>query len=368
MSTSTIPPKLVSYSDSKQIRSFIRGQACGTISPIPTSALLSDLPSRTIIITGSNSSLGLEAAKQLYTLGVGRLVLACRSVQRGEEARRTILNGVKKPTNSSSTQKSEQTIDVYELDMSSTTSIVAFSQRVKELDRIDTIVLNAGVDLVSYRKNAPEGYEMTMMVNVIGTFLLATLMVPILRQSSTYNKLSEPPRISIVGSAVHFFAKYELILKAAGSGEGILRYLSDEARWTGKITEDRYYLSKGCVQMLVQHLARLITASGKPPVIVHAVQPGYCRTNLFNESTSFGSRIALRLIGWDAEVGGRALVAGAIGKEGGEKSHGGYMSEGHLREATSWLATEQGKEASAKLWTEIAEIIERAQPGTVSSL
>lgn len=359
-------PKLAPYSDAKQIRSFLLGQICGTISPITPS----DLSSRTIIITGSNTGLGLESAKQLYGLGVGRLILACRNLEKAEAAKREILSQAN-PGSHSTKQTIKQTIEMYELEMANTSSIARFAELIaRDLDRVDAIILNAGVDLVSYRKAEPQGYEMTLMVNVVGTFLLAILIVPILRKSATEHQMSAPPRISIVGSAVHFFAKYELLLQASVSGEGILSYLSDENRWHGKIGEDRYYLSKGMVQMLVRQLARRINdsaeKSGKPTVIVNAASPGYCRTNLFNESASVASRMGLKLIGRDADVGARAMVIGAIGQDGGDKSHGGYMSEGKVRDYSSWLETEQGDEIARKLWDEVAEVVETVQPGTIA--
>ena len=50
-----------------------------------------DLSGRTVIVVGSNTGLGLEAARHLATMmgraeDGGRLILACRSVQKGEEA------------------------------------------------------------------------------------------------------------------------------------------------------------------------------------------------------------------------------------------------------------------------------------------
>jgi len=364
--STTAIPKLVPYSNAKQTRSFLLGQLFGTIQPLKPSELPPDLPSRTIIITGSNTGLGFQAAKQLYTLGVGRLVLACRSPEKAEAARQDILA---QTPQSNGSQK--QIVEVYELDMASTTSISKFVERVaRDLDRVDAIVLNAGVDLVSYRKNEPQGYEMTIMVNVIGTFLLAVLMVPVLRKFATEHRMVKPPRISIVGSAVHLTAKYEVLLQAASSDEGVLRWLSDEGRWSGKIGEDRYFLSKAMVQMLVQQLARRISNEGKdghkPMVVVHALSPGYCRTDLFQESSSVGSRIALKIIGWEADVGGRALVVGAIAERGGEASHGGYMSEGELRQCSSWLETGQGKEVGDKLWAEMLDVVEGVQPGAIA--
>ena len=129
---------------------------------------------------------------------------------------------------------------------------------------------------------------MTVMVNVVGTLVLAVLMVSVMRSQMARNSGKavgrngmSPPRISIVGSAVQFFAKYEQLLEASQSGEGILRWFSDKERWNGKITQDRYNLSKGMVQMLVRCLAKQVSKGekeGKGMVVVNCLNPGYCRT------------------------------------------------------------------------------------------
>lgn len=54
-----------------------------TIGPTPAGASLSG---KTVIITGSTSGLGLESARQLLVLGASRVILAVRSVSRGQEA------------------------------------------------------------------------------------------------------------------------------------------------------------------------------------------------------------------------------------------------------------------------------------------
>lgn len=358
-------PKLASYSDAKQFRSFLKGQVFGTIPEVTNDAISNpQIKNRTIIITGANSGLGLEASKQLIQFDcISRLVLACRSTTKGDTAREAVLACVPKD------RKDKVDVQVWQLDMASKASIVAFSERTKrDLDRIDAVVLNAGVDLGSrYDKVGEEegGYEMTLMVNVIGTIMLATLMVPVLREKTS--GLAQTPRITITGSAVQFFVKYNVLVDAQyeEKGEGIFKWLSDEKRWKGKITEERYFFSKGLLQMLVRQLAARIQ---KGTVIINCVGPGYCETELFRESATMGSRIGMKLIGWEAKVGARSLVIGAIGKNGDEKSHGGYMSEGQVRDCSSWFETEQGDQIGRQLWKEVMDVTREVAPYAESSL
>ena len=47
---------------------------------------------KNVIITGANSGLGLETAKKIANSGIEyRLILACRNVQKGEDAKKSII-------------------------------------------------------------------------------------------------------------------------------------------------------------------------------------------------------------------------------------------------------------------------------------
>lgn len=364
--TTTTGPsvKLAEYSDSRNLRDFLKGQIWGTVSPVtPDNIEKAHVGNRTIIITGANTGLGLKAAKQFAKLAcVSRLVLACRDLRKAEAAKEEVL------TTLTENKRTTTDIQCWKLDMASRASLVAFAERANsELDRIDAIVLNAGVDFGSqYVKTASEEgpFEMTVMVNVIGTMMLATLMVPILRKKAVPELR---PRITIVGSAVQFFIKYQILVDAANnrSGESVLEFLSNEARWKDKITDDRYYLSKGILQMLVQQLTANMSkengSSGNPPVIVNCVAPGYCKTDLFRTSGTAMRKMSLRLIGREAEIGARTLVVGAVGQTGGVESHGMYMSEGEVKGSGSkWFKTEQGREIGRRIWGEVCDLIKAA--------
>jgi retinol dehydrogenase-12 len=83
--------------------------------------------------------------------------------------------------------------------MSSYKSVKAFCARAEKEERIDVVVENAGIAVPKYEE--VEGTESTIAVNVIATFLMALLMVPILRRSA--EKYQMVPRLVIVASDAH---------------------------------------------------------------------------------------------------------------------------------------------------------------------
>jgi NAD(P)-dependent dehydrogenase (short-subunit alcohol dehydrogenase family) len=95
-----------------------------------------DFTGQTVIVTSSNTGLGLEAARHFARLNCAKLILAVRTKSKGEEAKESIL---------ASTKRTSDCIEVWDLDLSSTASVKAFAARAQKLDRLDVLVENAGL-------------------------------------------------------------------------------------------------------------------------------------------------------------------------------------------------------------------------------
>src|SRR4051812_39389174 len=76
-----------------------------------------DLTGRTVIITGSNVGVGFDAAKRFYAMNPARLILAVRTLSKGEEARQAVLRTGKKEGPPGSI-RNETKVDVWLLDLS----------------------------------------------------------------------------------------------------------------------------------------------------------------------------------------------------------------------------------------------------------
>jgi retinol dehydrogenase-12 len=166
---------------------FIKSQF--TRLPYPTQPF----DGQTLIITGANVGLGLEAARHITRLGAARVILACRSFQKGQEAQKSIEQSTGRLG----------VCEVWPLDMEDFDSVKEFAERAAKLDRLDVLLANAGIallgDELSWSKKAD--METTVAVNVVGTFLLALLVLPILRK--TGQKYGIIPRLTITSSEVH---------------------------------------------------------------------------------------------------------------------------------------------------------------------
>jgi NAD(P)-dependent dehydrogenase (short-subunit alcohol dehydrogenase family) len=153
---------------------------------------------QTVIVTGSNAGLGLEAARHFYRLNCTRIVLAVRTTSKGQAAKEDIVKSVKHRTDADA-------IEIWPLDLSSTASTLAFTERVKiELPRVDVLVENAGINSKIWTQS--EGFEQAVQVNVLNTFLLALSLLPKLNETKT-NFPDSQPHLVIISSEAHRLTK-----------------------------------------------------------------------------------------------------------------------------------------------------------------
>ncbi|KAI9730218.1 MAG: hypothetical protein M1834_005982 [Cirrosporium novae-zelandiae] len=128
-----------------------------------------DFSGKTIIVTGANIGLGKEAVKHFVRLNAEKVIVAVRSIAKGEAAKSEI----------EAETKRTGVVDVWGLDYSSYASVKAFAAKVAKLSRVDAVVLNAGIATANFELF--EDNESTITVNVVSTTLLALLLLPTLR-------------------------------------------------------------------------------------------------------------------------------------------------------------------------------------------
>ena len=140
---------------------------------------------KTVIITGANSGLGYECAKNILLAGDEyNIVMACRNPKKAEEAKMKLVDETK-----------NKNIHVLELDLASLLSVKGFITNLKstQLPPIFGLVCNAGISGI-HKGITAEGYELIFGTNHLGHFLLANLLLP---------SIEEGGRIVVVSSDMH---------------------------------------------------------------------------------------------------------------------------------------------------------------------
>ena len=99
-------------------------------------------------------SVGYETVLHLAKRKASIIILAVRSLSKGHSA-------VEKLTASYPAYGGKY--EVWELDMASFASVVAFGKRCEALKRLDIAILNAGLSVAKYEKTG-DGWEKTLQV------------------------------------------------------------------------------------------------------------------------------------------------------------------------------------------------------------
>ena len=142
------------------------------------------LKGKTILITGANTGLGKATALDLAKREA-RVILACRSLQKGHKAAEEIRSVVRGAV-----------LVVMHLDLSSLASVRKFAEEFSSVEgKLDILINNAGVYMDSPQATTQDGFELHFGVNHLGHFLLTNLLLDLLERSS-------PSRIVIVSSSL----------------------------------------------------------------------------------------------------------------------------------------------------------------------
>ncbi|XP_038075404.1 retinol dehydrogenase 12-like [Patiria miniata] len=147
------------------------------------------LDGKTVLITGANTGIGKETARDLVRRGA-RVIVACRDIAKAEAA----VADIRKDTGSDN-------LVVVKLDLASLASVRECAKKIKaEEPRLNILINNAGIMMCPAWKTE-DGFEMQFGVNHLGHFLLTNLLLDLIKSSA-------PARIVNVSSIGHdFFGK-----------------------------------------------------------------------------------------------------------------------------------------------------------------
>ena len=138
-----------------------------------------------VLVTGGNSGIGFECARQLARAG-WYVLIASRNRDLSAEAVRRIAR-----------ESGGVAVSEMGLDLGSTESVRRFAKEVEGRDvRLRALVCNAGLQVSKGPQLSRDGFELTFAVNHLGHFLLTNLLLARLLANA-------PARVVIVASGVH---------------------------------------------------------------------------------------------------------------------------------------------------------------------
>ncbi|HJU20065.1 MAG TPA: SDR family NAD(P)-dependent oxidoreductase [Stellaceae bacterium] len=275
------------------------------------------------IVTGASAGIGRATALGLARAGM-RVVMTGRNAARTEAARRFVAE------NSGSQQVTTALADF--------TSLAQIRRLAGELleahPRIDVLVNNAGLIAPKHQSSA-DGYELTMAVNHLASFLLTGLLLDRLKASA---EPSSPGRIVTVASEAHRGARIDPA------------QLAHPQDWS---TYKAYGRSKLCNILFTRELAaRLGQNSG---VVATCLHPGVVATELGDRS---GGLIGL---GW--RLGKMFMISPERGAETSiflatvpdpERFHGAYVVR---KEVAQPSPEARNDDLARRLWEESARLV-----------
>jgi NAD(P)-dependent dehydrogenase (short-subunit alcohol dehydrogenase family) len=210
-----------------------------------------DQTGRTAIVTGANSGLGLETARELARHGA-EVVLACRDMRKGTGAVSDIKASV-----------AGASVELAELDLASLSSVQSFADSFAERSGgLDLLINNAGV-MAPPRRETSDGFELQLGTNLLGHFALTARL---------FGRMEgrEDARVVTLSSNAHKMGKINF---------DDLQSQRHYMRWSA------YAQSKLADLMFALELDRRLHAIGSTVKSI-AAHPGYAATNLQSASAT----------------------------------------------------------------------------------
>ena len=278
-----------------------------------TPADMPRLDEKTVVVTGANSGLGFKGTREFARKGA-TVVMACRSVGRGESAARELRE----------TTPAHLDLDVRECDLASLASVREFAEGLMtDYDAVDILCNTAGVMAIP-RSETEDGFETQFGVNHLGHFALTGRLYPLLTASTGIDGDGEA-RVVTQSSGAHETGEMDF---------EDLNWEESYGKWKA------YGRSKLANLLFAYELQRRVeatarddsAAASRPQIRSVACHPGYSDTNLQirtgeesgNPLMKAGMRVANAVLGQDAATGAEPMLYAATA----DVSGGAYVEPG----------------------------------------
>lgn len=214
---------------------------------------------KTIIITGGNSGLGYECAKNVAKDNKNNyVILACRNAMKAKAAVDSLIK-----------ETSNNNISTIELDLASLESVRNFVSQYSNSNYppLYGLVCNAGLIMVDKTYYTKDGFESTFGINHLGHFLLVNMLL---------EKMINSSRIIFVSSGTHDPEQKTIVAPPVYESARLLAYPKEMSQNESMITvgQRRYSTSKLCNIYCTYELAERITKETDKNITVNAFNPG----------------------------------------------------------------------------------------------
>ncbi|XP_012160621.1 retinol dehydrogenase 12 isoform X2 [Ceratitis capitata] len=278
---------------------------------------------KVVIITGANTGIGKETARELSKRGA-TIYMACRDMVKCEKARQELIKDT-----------CNKNIHSMKLDLASLKSIKEFADNFKKKEsRLDILINNAGI-MACPRMATEDGFEMQIGVNHLGHFYLTNLLLDLLKKSA-------PSRIVMLSSLSHRFGPFKKH-----------DFLSENSYSPSKV----YSHSKISNILFAHELAKRLQGS---KVTVNSLHPGVVDTELVRYYKIFNIPIlspivsALKWIFFKTTPNGAQTTIYAALDPDLELVSGAYFSDCR---PTKTAAVARNDELAKWLWVESDRLI-----------
>jgi NAD(P)-dependent dehydrogenase (short-subunit alcohol dehydrogenase family) len=293
---------------------------------------------RTILVTGATSGIGKEAVYKFAALGASKVIIAARDSKKGESTRAELAKRLGR----------DDQLEVWELDMMSYSSVVAFAERAHDLEHLDIAILNAGLRRASYHVGE-QGWEEDLQVNTLSSVLLGILLLPKLKQSKQHT--GKIPILEFVNSGIHQSAVVPLDVRQEPS---ILEYYNKREQFK---EGNQYKYSKVFLMYSTNKLASKISSAD---VIITSICPGVVKTDLGRDRFFPGvfvlAAVIVFLIMKSPSQGANLILSGTTQ---GEAVHGRFWKSDKIQPIPLALAGTEMKELGDRIWNEIIEVLKK---------
>ena len=210
-----------------------------------------DQKGKIVIVTGSSSGIGFEAAKALANKSA-KVIIAVRNLEKGAKAKTEML---KENTNAD--------LVIMKLDLADLSSVKSFVAEYKsKFDKLDILINNAGV-MIPPLSRTKDGFELQMGTNHLGHFALTLQLLDVIDKTPN-------SRIVNVASAAHKYGN----INFDDLGWERRKYKAWRAYGDSKIAN--LYFTKELANKLADK-----------DIMVTAAHPGWTATDLQRHSSAF---------------------------------------------------------------------------------